>query len=185
MRATVKFEFGSEEIESFVTNVVVKSVAGTLGEIAEDPMQMQALLAGLQQGIGAVLSRATMVMRQGPPRGRAYVGAPYGAPMGAPGAPPGPYGPAGPTPPAGPYGAPQDPGNVRPIRDAAQVLDRCFAIEASRNTEAGWACHGCATFNGSQRTVCRYCGHTRCDPVITPPPAPTATPEETPEVPAP
>ena len=178
MRATVNFEFGSEEIESFATNVAVKAIAGTLGQIAGDPAAVQGVLVGMQQMIGMVLSHASTAMHRAP-RGR--VGVPmdsYGGPMG-----PGPYGPMGPMqqqPHVGSVPYPYQQGVAGPgpqvLRpDESATVDRCFPIEATRNIEAGWACHGCATFNGSQRTVCRYCGHTRCDvpgPVVTPPPEP-------------
>lgn len=156
MRATVNIEFGSEEIESFATSVIVKSVAGSLGEIAGDPASLQVLLAGIQQGIGMVLSSATAAMHQhGPPRARGY-------PPGY--VPPGPYGQAGPIPSTGPAGT-----NVRPIAEPATV-EHCFSVDETRQNEAGWGCCRCATLNGLHRSLCRQCGHNRCGAVVTPAP---------------
>lgn len=56
------------------------------------------------------------------------------------------------------------------------MVEHCFAIEESRNTEAGWGCHECATFNAAQRIACRACGHKKCGPIVTPPPTPTEEP---------
>ena len=172
MRATINFEFDSSELETFATSVFVKGIAGAVGRISEDPMAIQGVLAGMQQTIGMVLN-GVVQQRRGPPMGRVYTGPPPG------------YGPMGPGP--MPYGSPgpvqQDPSNVHPIREPASV-ERCFPIEATRNIEAGWGCHGCATFNGSQRTVCRYCGHQRCDSTINPPPPQQQPPQvQPPEVP--
>jgi len=159
MRATVNIEFGSEEIEGFATSVIVKSVAGSLGEIVDNPASLQVLLAGLQQGIATVLSHATMAHHHGPPRAR---------PVGYP--PPGPFGPTpqGYGPPPGANG-PGDPGNVRPIHEPATV-EHCFPIDETRQNEAGWGCCRCAILNGLSRTLCRQCGHQRCGGVVTPSP---------------
>lgn len=179
MRATVNFEFGSEEIEGFVTSVLVKSVAGTLGEIAGDPVAVQGVLAGMQQTIGMVLNHAAVSMHQhGPPRARpvGYAGPPpgYGAPPGANG-PPGPYG--------GPMGPSPQGTNVRPISEPATV-EHCFAIDETRQNEAAWGCCRCATANGLHRASCRQCGHHRCGGVVTPAPD-RQPPPQVPEGPPP
>lgn len=158
MRATVNFEFSSEEIESFASRVIVSA----LGDVATDPQQMQILFAGLHRGIEMVLSQAAM-----PPWVRGGGGIPQGSQAQTRPIPQG----YGPMPSARPV-----PGNVYPIQEPVAV-DKCFPIEATRNVEAGWGCHSCATFNGSQRTVCRYCGHTRCDAVFTPAPEPSSPPQ--------
>lgn len=163
MRATVNIEFGSEEIESFATSVIVKSVAGSLGEIAGNPESLQVLLAGLQQGIGMMLSHATASMHQHEsPRARPADYGPFGPPPGhgyGYGPPPGANGPGG-------------PGNVRPISEPATV-EHCFAIDETRQTESGIGCCKCATYNSIQRTKCRHCGHDLCHVfIVTPPPVP-------------
>jgi len=167
MRATVNIEFGSEEIESFATSVIVKSVAGSLCEIAGDPASLQVLLAGLQQGIGTVLNHAASSMHvHGPPRWR-----------------PGPYAQTGPVPSPGPmpygYGpgpTGQGPSNVRPIAEPATV-EHCFVIDETRQNESSWGCCRCATSNGLHRTLCRQCGHQRCGAVVTPAPERQPSPQ--------
>ena len=156
MRATVNIEFGSDEIEGFVTNVIVKSAAGVLGDIAGDPAAVQGVLAGMQQMIGMVLHTATM-HQHGPPRGR--VGYPMGYPP--------PYAQTGPVPSTGPVPGPH--GNVRPITESPTV-EHCFPIDETSQNEASWGCCRCAIPNGLSRTHCRRCGHLRCGPVVTPAP---------------
>jgi len=46
--------------------------------------------------------------------------------------------------------------------NGAMPVDQCFPIEATRQTEAGWGCCGCATFNDASRARCRHCNHARC-----------------------
>jgi hypothetical protein len=162
MRATVNLEFGSEEIESFMTGVIVKSVAGSLGEIAGDPMALQGLLAGMQQAIGMVLNHAAVSMHHhGPPRARP--GGPYPMGYGAPMGPPSAY-PVGTTGPG-----PQGPSNVRPIAEPATV-EHCFVIDETNQNEVSWGCCRCAIPNGLHRTHCRRCNHQRCGAVVTPSP---------------
>jgi len=168
MRATVNFEFDTKELESFASTALSRSIVRAFG--SADPAQLQGLLTSLHQGIGAVLGQAAAVRQHHgppPPWARAYA-APAPGPIGTHGPYAGPY--AGPAYP-GPMGGPpqQEPGNVRPIRQPAAV-ERCFTIDGSRSIEPGWGCHLCATYNGEQRGVCRSCGHTRCDPIVTPPP---------------
>lgn len=39
---------------------------------------------------------------------------------------------------------------------------RCEAINHP-NLMPGWGCCQCRTFNGEQRTECKWCHHKRCD----------------------
>jgi len=167
MKANVNFEFTDAELAKFVEDQGRRVIFNFLGGLFHhlnyhlDPTTMSAMQEAVKSAVQIGLQS-----RQ-PPSSRG----PFGPPPGYG------YGPMGPPPSAGPGPgvSSQYPANVRPIREPAMV-DRCFPVEATRNTEAGWACHGCATFNGTHRPVCRYCGHARCDAIITPPPEPAPEP---------
>jgi hypothetical protein len=178
MKASVNFEFGSEEIERFVAGAVTRGIWRALDGIG--PNEMQVMLAGLHTGMGIVMSHAQQAMlgrphTHGPPP--PWARGPFGPPPGQP------YGATGPIPSTGqgPYATPD---NVRPIRESA-VTEHCFRIEATRHLEEGWGCCGCSTYNGLQRTTCRHCGHTRCGALITPAPvggpAPRVAPAPVPD----
>lgn len=71
-------------------------------------------------------------------------------------------GPCGPPP---PWAASPPPWTPKPMR-CRQVPDAGFLDE-------GWMCCSCPTYNAQGRTVCRRCGHVRCEP-------PSAPSEDTP-----
>jgi hypothetical protein len=52
----------------------------------------------------------------------------------------------------------------------------CERIAADAHIEEGWACCSCSVYNEVHRHTCRNCGHVRCDPIVTPPPAPNEPP---------
>lgn len=174
MKATVNFEFGSEEIEGFVKRALTDGILDAIGQM--EPQHVQMMLSGIQTGIGMVLGQVNEIrIRRGhAPRG-----------FGGPGMPQGPYaasapypsGAAAPAPGPGPYVyVPGQPNNVRPIRSQAEVAE-CFPIEPTRSNEEGWGCCRCASFNSSMRPVCRSCGHARCGATVTPAPAQPAPPQ--------
>ena len=169
MKATVNFEFSSEELEGLASRVLSGAILGAFGNA--DPAQLQAMLAVVHQGVGIGVNLASHAMGQRPPPWMRSQG-----PM-----PPGPYGASPPVPPGGyPYpttGPVGGPSNVRPIREPMTV-DRCFPIEGTRNIEPGWGCCECATYNGLQRAQCRNCGHARCGgATVTPAPAQPPPPQ--------
>jgi hypothetical protein len=187
MRAVINFEFASEELETFLSNAVVRSVSKMFGDIPPDQWrELQRVLQYMfQQGMTVAMGMG------GPGRQRPHHhNGPLGAPPGYP--PPGypspfPYGgppfggpqpgpiPSSSPPPYGDYGPQPMQDNVRPIREPAHV-ERCFAIESTRHLEAGIGCCKCATYNRIERTHCRHCGHKFC--VIATPPGPPQPPAQ-------
>ena len=63
---------------------------------------------------------------------------------------------------------PPPPGDVR----QGDKLKRCMPVEANLYQEEGWGCHECSTYNSVHRSVCRQCGHERCDDAAPSPPSP-------------
>ena len=150
MKANIQLEFSDDEIKDFAASAIVRTVS----KMFKDEPQAAGVLQNL---VGQIMNTTS------PPRaGRA--GPPPGwAPMPPPG-----YGcGCGPTPP------PPQQARVVPI-NPEMVHNKCFAIEETRQQEAGIGCHVCATFNAAGRDKCRYCGHVLCcdisGPIITPPP---------------
>jgi len=158
MKTAINIEFGTEELERFVTNVGVKSLLSLLTGI--DP---NIAMAAFQQGVQLVQQQHahTHHRHRVPPPGFFVAADPFG--------PPPRPGQGGPPPPApqGPYAQGHAP---QPIREEPVVHERCFPIEETRNHEAGIGCCQCATYNNVARTECRHCGHKFC--VITPAPGP-------------
>jgi len=163
MKATVNFEFASDELEEMLASVLTKVVTKTIGSV--DPTQMQSVIAGvtsaLQQGLlGSVTGhRHTHVPM---PRVQSQPGFGF---AGSPRPPPG-YAPPAPV-----------PDNVRSIR-TPEIIEHCFMIEEARNLEAGWGCCRCGTYNATQRAACRHCGHACCVPIAPPRPSPPESPKE-------
>ena len=140
-RMKVSVELESGELEDFLVKTSAK-ILFKLIDSRQDPT-VASSIAAIQQGLVAMVTAGSRPQSQGQTRA-------YGSPS--------------------PFGSPpQGPGNVRPIREP-DAVERCFPIEESRHMEAGWACCGCATVNGMQRTACRQCGHPCC--VIPPSPSP-------------
>jgi len=40
---------------------------------------------------------------------------------------------------------------------------QCQSIEHPNLMSGGWGCCMCKTYNGTQRTECKFCNHKRCD----------------------
>lgn len=40
---------------------------------------------------------------------------------------------------------------------------RCFEVPTHPNLQDSWGCCMCRALNGTHRTECKSCGHTRCD----------------------
>ena len=143
MKATINVEYTGEEIERLISNMVGHRLLKFVGGFSQE--QVQWFLAGIQQAMGTIVGQVGAQPQRDP------------RPSGAP---PGPF--------RGPFGSP--PGMVQPIHGESPHVDRCFAIEANRNTEVGIGCCQCATNNALTRTNCRRCGHKLCV-VVTPSPA--------------
>lgn len=41
--------------------------------------------------------------------------------------------------------------------------NRCQDLSDLKNVSPGWGCCVCSTYNGNQRTECKWCDHKRCD----------------------
>lgn len=150
MKATISFDFGTEEIEKIAFGLAGRLLGKALGKVG--PADVPTMLAFMQQGMDMVSQQIGAHTHRGRPNG-AQVGKPPGGPA------------------AGPFGGPIPvPDNVRPI----ETPEECFSIEATRHNEVGVGCCQCATFNGAQRTHCRRCGHKFCNGAA--PPAPVAEP---------
>ena len=159
MKATINVEFGSEELEKFALSLAGRLFAKLGGTI--NPTDIPTFFALMQQGMDLALGHfwvPTRVRRApGPglrPNGAPPPGGPFGGPVGSQDAP---------WPPPGMAVA-------QPIHGESSHVERCFAIEANRNTEAGVGCCQCATNNALTRTNCRRCGHKLCV-ILTPPSA--------------
>lgn len=173
MKFTVNLEATDDELKKFVADTLVNAVMGGLSEVFQDPTfapALQTALGGIAQTIQQSLGQGAVRVRRGPPP-MTYGPQPYPPPPAAypPGYQPG-YGPVG------PFAASQQ-NNVHPMRGSAGVVEKCFPIEATRNSEAGIGCCRCATFNGLNRASCRHCGHPFCHVIAPPPPAPAPVPE--------
>jgi len=203
-------EVTDDELKEYAADVLLKvlgaawrSMEGALTDPQAAAFAMNLFQQGMQAGSRVVMQQQQQRKRGPVPTHPPGYGPGFGpgmAPIGfgypppgpyGPGAPPGPYGPGAPPGPYGPgavpYGTPgangpASPGNVQGIRSGGtNGIERCFPIEGTRQTEEGVGCCQCATFNGLQRTVCRYCGHTLCHereqpPIVTPPPIRTPGP---------
>lgn len=154
MKATINIEYGSEELEKFVSNTGVMLLKKMLGSFKIDPNDAPYYIDMIKQGF--------LLAMDGPVQKRRSNGVPPQPFGGGPFAPPPGYTE---VPPPWARGTVGD--KVQPIRDPGHV-ERCFPIEATRNIEAGIGCCTCATYNGTQRTHCRNCGHKLC--VIATPP---------------
>lgn len=176
MKATINIEYGSEELEKFLSNMVGRQLSRYVGGFS--PEQLQMFLAGVRQAIDMFVGQ----VGQQPQRGRVpRYGAPPQGPFGGsfvppPGFRPGMYeswGPPYPPPGRGPFTGrvEGDPDNVQPIHGEPPHVERCFPVDATRQNEGGIGCCQCATYNGAQRTNCRNCGHKLCV-IATPPPQP-------------
>jgi hypothetical protein len=156
VKATINVEFGSEELQKFVLDVGVKAFTKGFGmlDASIPPAQQAAMFQKLFQWFETTLTQESHAHH-------AYRGRPRS--NGVP-----------PQPSTGPFGSPVPqawpPPEPQPIHGEPPHVDRCFAIEANRNTEAGIGCCQCATNNALTRTNCRRCGHKLCV-VVTPPPA--------------
>ena len=182
MKGTINLEYSSEELEKFLSNAGVAMLVKFFKSIKLDPNQVPAYIDYFKQGFKQAMAGSGFRV-------------PHAYHHGPPGYPPPPVGYV-PRPGGGPSiadfqemlkrqqelfqqrQAMGDPGNVQPIREPGHV-ERCFPIEATRHIEGGIGCCQCATYNGTQRTHCRNCGHKFCV-IATPPPAP-AEPSGTPE----
>ena len=156
MKFSVQAEATDEEIRTLAADAARRGLVEGLKYL--DDTMSRIFTPDTTRSLFAVLGPIIQQVQQQQGRPGPGLGAPtiFGRPMGPPPPPP----PAGrPTPmPTSPF------------------VERCFPIEESRNTEAGWGCHECATFNAAQRIACRACGHKKCGPIVTPPPAPTEEP---------
>ncbi len=172
MKATINIEYSGEELEKFLSNAGVAMLKKLLGSIKIDPSHVPAYIDYFKQGFE-----------------QALVGGGFRAPHR--------------WPPQQPFGAaPQDPppgmsssyweeilrqqegqtGRVETVGDPGEPIqhDRCFPVEASKYIEGGIGCCQCRTYNGTQRTHCRNCGHKLCV-IATPPPSPPSKPSGAPE----
>lgn len=163
MKATFGLEVDADELGTFAVKVLTKTVFRLIGN--QDP-NVQSALLGLQQWLMGIAMAGQS--RPQPRSGTAYGFSGHG-PHGPPGYP---YGTPG-FPYAPPQG-PQGPNNVRPIGGSGAVIEHCFVIDESRYMEAGWCCHQCGTFNGTNRKICRQCEHACC--AVAPFPSPHPQP---------
>lgn len=198
MKSNVNLEFTDTELVQFVEDQARRVVFSFLGGLFHhlnyhlDPAILSAVKEAVKSGVQiGVQAKPGTRGPFGPPPGSGYG---YGPPPGYTAVQRGPMPPSGPVGPAQPQfdiqsllqglqsilaqgGQVPQQDNVRPIAEPTTV-EHCFAIEETRQNEAGWACCRCAASNGLGRTRCRACGHQRCGAVITPPPSPVETPPE-------
>lgn len=160
MKANVSIEFTDEELKDFGWGLVTRGLAHIGNSIDKMPSDPQ--FVGMLQGM------LNQFLNMGKPHGA------RGAPPHAYAGPP-PWGPYAVPPGAGfvPGYGPQPPPQARVVPINPEIVhEKCFAIDETRQLEAGWGCCQCATYNGLARDACRHCKHARCHhgPIITPPP---------------
>jgi hypothetical protein len=165
VKTAIHVEFTDDELSDFGSRVLLKVVSGAWRSMEgafADPQAAAIVMNLVQQAMQAGVRAGAQQRQRGPITVAFHPGA-FGY-----GAPPGTNGPTG-------------PGSVQNIRSgSAKGIEHCFPIEATRQTEEGWGCCQCATFNAVQRGTCRTCGHVLCNevpPIVTPPPGPAAPPE--------
>jgi len=165
VKTSVHVEFTDDELSDFGSRVLLKVVSSAWQSVEgafSNPQAASIVMNAMQQVLQAGQVGAQQRRQHGPVTAVAFHPGAFGF-----GAPPGANGPTG-------------PGSVQNIRSgSAKGIEHCFPIEATRQTEEGWGCCQCATFNAVQRDTCRTCGHVLCmrSPVVTPPPGPAAPPE--------
>ncbi len=150
-RASINLEFEDGELRKFVEDGLRRWTLNTIHDLLKhlrDPYLSQLIQQALHMGMAA----GTRVGRRRPPQYEEG-SPPHQRPDGdgwVQGRSPSP-----------------GPGMVEEILrgppGAAGRAKRCMPVEANLYQEEGWGCHECSTYNGVQRSVCRQCGHERCD----------------------
>lgn len=163
-RASINVEFEDGDLRKFAEDMLRRWTLNTIHDLLKhirDPHLSHLIKQAIQMGMSAGYD-----FKRGPDR------RPHQRPADAPPGPP-PWGP----------GEVHDMGMVgeilrRETSGAGRMppqegkLTRCMPIEANPYQEEGWMCHGCSTYNGVQRSVCRQCDHERCDDVVPSTPSP-------------
>lgn len=157
MKMSVNVEATDEEIRDLASDVarrglvyLIQIASDSLGSLGRNftPEAAQSMFAGLSAGAGPFIAHIAQAQKQAQKNSMNHGRVP-------------------------PFAAGYGPTPIRtvvPFPGSDAVMERCQQLEETKQNEAAWLCHVCASANGMMRSRCRTCDHARCGiPVVTPP----------------